>query len=242
MCNHYRAPRVEHIRALFGDRARSGPLASYSVAGVGPWQLAPFIRKGGLIVGQWGLIPWFAKTRRPSGRAERPISTNNCRVETAATAPAFKSAWARQQRCLIPALDYDEPNWSTGRNVWWRLSRADGEPWALAGLWSQWTDPASGEVVESFTMLTQNCDAHPILSLLHKPDPALPGHAQDKRAVVPIERANWDTWLEGTAEEALTLIRVPSGDLLVHGAAEPGAQVPLASAIACASERQQSLF
>ena len=36
--------------------------------------------------------------------------------------------WRRGQRCLIPASWYQEPNWETGRNIWWQLRRADGAP------------------------------------------------------------------------------------------------------------------
>ena len=112
----------------------------------------------------------------------------------------------------------------TGRNVWWRFARADGQPWALAGVWNAWTDPATRLEVLSYTMLTQNCDGHPLLGRMHKPDPTLPAHAQDKRAVVPIERADWDAWLHGTPEQALSLVRVPDPSLFAHGPAEATAQ------------------
>jgi putative SOS response-associated peptidase YedK len=111
--------------------------------------------------------------------------------------------------------------------VWWRFGRSDGQPWALAGLWAEWTDPASGEVVLSYTMLTQNCDAHPLLSRMHKPDPALPPHAQDKRSVVPIEREHWDQWLHGSSAQALELVRLPAVERFAHGPADPGQQVTL---------------
>jgi putative SOS response-associated peptidase YedK len=42
------------------------------------------------------------------------MSTNNCRSETVATAWSFRGPWARGQRCLTPALDYDEPYWGVG--------------------------------------------------------------------------------------------------------------------------------
>jgi putative SOS response-associated peptidase YedK len=68
------------------------------------------------------------------------------------------------QRCIIPATSYDEPYWGPlfepfAKTVWWRFARADGRPWGLAGIWHEWTDPATGEVVPNCTMLTQNCDA-----------------------------------------------------------------------------------
>jgi putative SOS response-associated peptidase YedK len=227
MCNRYRPVSVTVIRDLFGFTLLEEPQPLYATTGIGPYQAGPFIRAGSAAVGQWGLIPWFSPSRRPANRAGRPISTNNCRIETVATAPSFKGPWARGQRCLIPAVDYDEPYWGTGRNIWWRFGRGDGQAWALAGLWTEWTDPASGEVVLSYTMLTQNCDGHPLLGLMHKPDPALPADAQDKRTVIPIERPDWDTWLHGTPEEAMTLVRVPPATLFAHGAADPALQVPL---------------
>lgn len=226
MCNRYRPASVNYIRDVFGFTLIEEP-EPYATNGIGPLQQGPFVHAGGLQVGQWGLIPWFSQTRRPTGKSGQPISTNNCRVETMASAPAFMAPWARGQRCLIPALDYDEPNWTSGKNVWWRFARRDGAAWALAGLWSQWTDPASGAVVHSYTMLTQNCDGHPLLGLMHKLDPALPSDRQDKRAVVPIEPADWDRWLNGAMEDAMSLVRLPPADLFVHGAAEPDKQIDL---------------
>ena len=111
------------------------------------------------------------------------------------------------QRCLILADWYQEPNWETGKNIWWRLRRADGAPWALAGLWSEWTDPQTGELVPNFTMITCNCDGHPLLGRLHKPDPKLPPDQQDKRAVAHIDPMDWHTWLHGAQADALELVR-----------------------------------
>ena len=228
MCNRYRPASVTQVRDVFGfTLIKEREAETYNAGGIGPWQNGPFVRRDGLDIGQWGLIPWFSKTRRPTGKLGKPISTNNCRIETVATAPSFKGPWARGQRCLIPAVDYDEPYWGTGRNIWWRFARRDGQAWALAGLWTEWTDPASGEIVVSYTMLTQNCDAHPLLALMHKPDPALPPDAQDKRSVIPIERSDWDTWLNGTVEQAMALVKLPAPDLFLHGAADSAQQVPL---------------
>jgi putative SOS response-associated peptidase YedK len=66
----------------------------------------------------------------------------------------------RKKRCIIPAASFDEPNWETGKNVWWRFRRADGMPWGLDGLWDTWTDHETGLVWDSYTMLTMNADGH----------------------------------------------------------------------------------
>lgn len=88
--------------------------------------------------------------------------------------------WQRRQRCIIPAVSFDEPCWETG------------------------------EIVESYTMLTINADNHPIMSRMHKPDPKLPPDQQDKRSVVAIEEADVEARLLGTNEDAARLVAPPS--------------------------------
>jgi putative SOS response-associated peptidase YedK len=171
-----------------------------------------------LVVGQWGLVPWFAKTARLS------YATVNARFEEITAKPSYKESWTRGKRCIIPAVSFDEPCWETGRNVWWRFQRADGLPWGLAGLWNTWVDKASGEIVESYTMLTLNADAHPIMRRMHKPDPKLGPDQQDKRSVVAIELADTDRWLFGTEADARSLVRLPPAEEMEAGPAAPAAQ------------------
>lgn len=172
------------------------------------------------VIGTWGLVPWFSKTPRVD------YATFNARSEEVTTKASYKLPWSRGQRCLIPAESFDEPNWETKRNVWWRFTRADGDPWALAGLWNTWTDKATGEIVESYTMLTVNCDDHPLLNRMHKPDPKLRPDQQDKRAVVSVERADFDTWLRGTVDEARALLRPPALELISGEPQPPEPKMP----------------
>lgn len=190
-------------------------------ATAGPLQPAPIVTRSGAVVAQWGMIPPHSNSRIPTLPSGVRMSTNNARRERMATAPTYRDAWRKGQRCLIPADSYDEPFWGTGKNIWWRFWRADGEPWALAGLWSEWTDPISGEVIPNFTMITQNCDGHPLLGLMHKPDPKHPPNQQDKRTIVSLESPQWDQWLNGSNDQAESLIQVPSIELFKHGAADP---------------------
>jgi putative SOS response-associated peptidase YedK len=173
-----------------------------------PRSRGPFIRAARdatepereLVIGQWGLIPWFAKTPKLT------FSTVNARFEDLANKASFKDAWRFGKRCVIPALSFDEPNWESGKNVWWRFRRADGAPWGLAGLWNAWTDKGTGVVIESYTMLTINADAHPLMRRMHKPDPKLPADRQDKRSVVAIELDDVDQWLYAPTAEAVKLV------------------------------------
>lgn len=227
MCVRYRAPAEIREVELEWE-------ISYRNPGAGtrwwdevlfPNRLGPFIRRERnsfgyskeLVVGQWGLIPWFAK------EAKLKFPTSNARSEELAEKASYKHPWSRGQRCIIPAIDFDEPNWESGKNQWWRFKRADGRLWGLAGLWNTWIDPQTGEPHESYTMLTANADAHPLMSRMHKPDTKLPADQQDKRSVIPLAPEDYDQWLAGTLEEAQALLRVPPIEVFDARPVEAGA-------------------
>ena len=166
MCNLYGSTKEEGVRKVW----RPSNALTWGGGIVAPRKPGAFIRRARddagysreLVVGRWGLIPWFSKT------ADIKFSTNNARSEELASKASFKDPWARGQRCIIPADWFDEPNWESGRNVWWRFHRVDGAPWGLAGLWGSWTDRSTGEVIESYTLLTINADHHPVMRRMHK--------------------------------------------------------------------------
>jgi putative SOS response-associated peptidase YedK len=210
MCNRYAPPRPQDIDQRWRPRQA---VVDFPPGPVFPRSPAPFLRAARrpedgacaddapeLVVGLWGLVPWFAKSARLS------YATNNARFEELSAKASYRQPWARGQRCIIPAAWFDEPCWETGRNVWWRFRRADRQAWALAGLWNTWTDPLTGELVESCTMLTINADAHPLLRRMHKPDPALPSDGQDKRSVVVLRPEDEATWLRGSPAQAAAVV------------------------------------
>jgi putative SOS response-associated peptidase YedK len=242
MCNRYNPPEWRDIERFWEISRRSpnqwwthqpqGPM-------VAPLRAGPYVKAGGeLEIGQWGMIPPSSKTQRPMTSAGKPMSTNNARTETIQTAWTFKFPWKDGKRCLIPAASYDEPYWGPlfepfPKTIWWRFARADGHPWALAGLWNEWVDPESGEIVPNYAMLTMNCDSHPLLNKFHKPERdkagnILPADKHDKRSVISIEREDWDTWLHGTQEQAMALFKTPPAEVFAHGAADPAQSVKLA--------------
>jgi putative SOS response-associated peptidase YedK len=233
MCNLYTPPTPAVFSKYFGVELEDLAWGSY----VAPLKPGPYIKPGGRPeVGQWGMIAPGSKTASPFGQ------TNNARRETLATRKTYAAAWLGGQRCLIPAASFIEPFYPghdpKAKSISWRFTRADGEPWALAGIWSEWTDPVTGEVVPSFSMITQNCDGHPLLGLMHKPEvdkttkAVLPADKQDKRAVVPLERDRWDEWLHGSIDQAEGLIQVPALEIFQHGAADPAKNIPLPGAAA----------
>ncbi|VTU43295.1 MULTISPECIES: SOS response-associated peptidase family protein [unclassified Variovorax] len=220
MCNRY-TPATGRHPAFATMLAVSSDLLEPVRVTIGPRGQGRFLRPGPgsdavvEVEGQWGMIRPGSATRFELAEDGRPKMTNNARSETMARLPTFRDAWKNGQRCLIPVWGYDEPNWESGQNQWWQVSNPkETEPLALAGLWSEWTDPESGELVPNFTMPTVNVDGHPLLARFHRPDPRRPLDKQDKRAVVALPKSAWKTWLFGTNEEALAVLQVQPAEAL----------------------------
>jgi putative SOS response-associated peptidase YedK len=168
----------------------------------------------------WGLIPSWAKARNVGARMI------NARSETAAEKPAFRTA-LRRRRCIVPADGFYE--WgalSEGRagegekstRVPHFFRRPDGALLALAGLWEEWADPQTGELVESCTLLTTEANAavrpvhHRMPVLLARPDHGLwldPGETDAASVLGLLVPASPDE-LEGI--EVSTLVNNPGND------------------------------
>jgi putative SOS response-associated peptidase YedK len=220
MCTRYITPEALAIEQHWHVGARNPPLKW--AHDMFPSFQGPFIRAARdsteptreLVVGQWALIPWFAKERKLK------YPTCNARSEELSQKASYKHPWARGQRCVIPAACFFEPCWETGKHIPWGFTCSDGEPWGLAGLWNTWTDPTTGELVESYTMLTINADEHPLMNRMHRPDQKRPANMQDKRSVVPIDLVDIDTWLFAPQPDAEKLVKLAPVDCFV---AHPGA-------------------
>jgi putative SOS response-associated peptidase YedK len=160
-----------------------------------PGQLGPILvqsqRDGrrGIGLARFGLIAPWAKDSK-LGR-----HTYNARSETVATKPSFKQAWRAQQFAVVLVDHFFEPCYETQRAVRWQIRTTAGEPFGIAGLWQRWVDPQSAEIVVSFTMLTINAHAHPVMRRFHRP-------ADEKRTPVVLPASRFDAWLTATVESA----------------------------------------
>lgn len=165
------------------------------------------------VLARFGLIPAWARDAT-FGR-----HTYNARSETAASKPSFRQAW-RERRYALATMDhFFEPRWDDaahgGKSVRWRIARADGQPFAAASLWERWTDPASGEIVTSFSMLTVNADEHPLMNRFHRP-------GEEKRMLVIVPMAQYAEWLQASpATAARMMCPLPADELVAEPAPLP---------------------
>ena len=115
---------------------------------------------------RWGLVPHWAKDPSIGNRMI------NARVETAAEKPSFRAAF-RQRRCIVFADGFYEWRKEGSVKTPYFISLRSGEPFAFAGLWEAWTDRATGESLQTATLLTRQANA--FLSGLHDRMPVILG-------------------------------------------------------------------
>ena len=142
---------------------------------------------------KFGLIPAWAKDNKIARH------TYNARSETASQKPSFRSAWRNRQFGLVLCENFFEPNYESGRAVRWKIERADQQPFGIACLWDRWTDPSSGELIVSFSMLTVNADEHTVMNQFHKP-------GDEKRTPVIISPEYHGDWLGADLADAAALM------------------------------------
>lgn len=165
------------------------------------------------LLGSFGFIPAWSKDAKIARR------TYNARSETVAEKPSFRDAWRRAQHCIIPLEAFFEPDWRSGKAVPTRISLASGEPMGVAGLWARWRDEKgemgpAGEWVHSYTMLTVNADAHPLMKHLHRPE-------DEKRMIVILPPERFDDWLQAWPGESADFLQLLPADLLAARQAAP---------------------
>lgn len=131
---------------------------------------------------KFGLIPAWAKDDKISRH------TYNARSETVAEKPSYRTAWRKRQFGLVLVENFFEPRYESGRAVRWKIGLASGDPFGIACLWDRWTDPITGELVVSFSMLTVNADEHPVMNQFHQ-------QGDEKRTPVIIAPELHKAWL-----------------------------------------------
>ncbi len=142
---------------------------------------------------RFGLIPAWAQDEKIARH------TYNARSETAAEKPSYRTPWKLRQWGLVLVDNFYEPSYATGKAVRWKIELASGEPFGIACLWDRWAHPATGEGVVSFSMLTVNADAHPVMRQFHKP-------GDEKRTPVIIAPELHAAWLSADPAKAAELM------------------------------------
>jgi putative SOS response-associated peptidase YedK len=172
----------------------------------------------------FGLIPSWAKSIKidrhtfnvnsesmtANHRPNLHHETYNAKSETVNSKPSFRVAWNRKHFAIVVIDSFMQPNYETGSAVRWKIHKQDNSPFALACLWERWSDVDIGEDIISFSILTRDASAHPLLHRFHKLGDA-------KRMPIIIPDAYLHTWLEAGINKANEIIALdPPLDLIAE--------------------------
>jgi putative SOS response-associated peptidase YedK len=184
MCGRFvSATPPDQVAAYFGTEAPEALLEpSYNVAPTN--DVYAVLADGSarhLDAFHWGLVPLWAKDPKIGSKMI------NARAETLAEKNAYKAAFKRR-RCLIPADGFYE--WKKdpaappkAKKQPYFIHRADGEPYAFAGLWEVWRGPEKDqEPLRSCTIITTA--PNDVMASIH-----------DRMPVI-LPASAWDAWLD----------------------------------------------
>ena len=176
MCGRYSltGPNPAQLRERFGLGDELPIRARYNVAPtdevVTVTTSEDGIPRGDLL--RWGLVPHWAKDPRTG------FKMINARAETVAEKPAYRDPLATR-RCLIVAdgfYEWQKREDAAGKQAF-RITRADREPFAFAGLWAVWHGETEDQVLRTCTIITTRANGR--LSPIHDRMPVvLPREAE----------------------------------------------------------------
>lgn len=114
------------------------------------------------IFAQWGLIPHWSKSEIDAKKFWN--NTLNARSETIFEKPSFRDS-AKSKRCLIYVDGFFEHHHLGGKKYPFFIQRKDREMICVGGLWSEWVNKETGELHNTFSILTTN--GNEALSIIH---------------------------------------------------------------------------
>lgn len=146
---------------------------------------------------QFSLVPRWSKEPRVK------FATHNARLETVDEKPTFKDAFVKRH-CVVPMNGFVEPIYTgelAGNMV--EFSPPPSHMLFAAAIWEEWISKSSGEIIQSFSVLT------------HDPLPFVAQTGHD-RSPIFLDAQQMDLWL-GTEGETPTRLK----QILLENRAQP---------------------
>ena len=206
MCSQFEnlvsiAKLAKYTNSLFDDQVASLSWEPH----VYPFANAPVVTRyeqhNSIRLMSYSLVPSWSKTLKPkfttyNARLDRPGQGDS--LELIYQAPTWRTPFSKQ-RCIVPLTGFFEScreGTHSGNIV--KFTPGTHEDLLLAaGVWDKWTDHATGEIIFSFAILTDNPSEF-VLSVGHDRQPVF------------LNLANADTWLNTEAlrsAEAYTFLK-----------------------------------
>ena len=117
---------------------------------------------------QWGLIPnWFSGAN-PINIASKTL---NARIETLTEKASFQRL-VSTQRCIVPSSGFFEFQHKGLEKIPYFIYPIDTSLFSMAGLYDEWLNRETGEIIQSFTIITTI--ANPLMEDIHNHKKRMP--------------------------------------------------------------------
>ena len=147
------------------------------------------------IIASWGLVPHWVKDNVQ--RKKIWNNTLNARGETIFEKPSFRDS-AKNKRCLIYVDGFYEHHHFKGKTYPFYIKQKNREPIILGGLWSEWVDIETGEILNTFSIVTTKGNS--LLAKIHN-NPKLAG----PRMPLIFDEEIAKSWLEVDLKNSLDI-------------------------------------
>src|SRR5665213_3139481 len=147
-----------------------------------PTQLAPAlsVHDGKLCfrLMRWGLVPAWAKTIKDADK----YTLINAKAEEIAEKRSYKAAF-QKRRCIVPVTGFFEWKRSGPKKVPFAIQSKDENIMSLAGVWEHWVSKETGEIVDSFSLITTS--ANSFMAKIHDRMPVILDPKDEERWLDP---------------------------------------------------------
>ena len=117
----------------------------------------------------WGIIPAWVKDLETANNVK--INTLNAKAETIFEKASFKHS-IKNKRCLILCSGFFEWQKIKGKKYPYYISLKDDEVFVFGGIWSTWTDKLTGEIFNTYSIIT--VEANNFVEKIHNTKKRMP--------------------------------------------------------------------
>ena len=136
---------------------------------------------------KWGLIPNWIKTEEEAAKVRK--MTLNARSETVFNLPSFRIPILKN-RCLISSTGYFEFHHAGKDAIPYYIFLKDEEIFSLGGIYELWKNPATNEIIQTFSVLT--VPANELCTAIHN------SGKNPFRMPLIISKENEEQWLDNS--------------------------------------------
>jgi len=155
------------------------------------------IKESGMELNQWGLIPNNGMVKDRVAADEFRKLTLNAKGETIFEKPSYRDNII-SHRCLLPVSGFYEWRAYESRKYPYYIQPEQGNGFLLGSVYDSWTDTATGEISNTFSIVTTK--ANPLMQMIHNIKKRMP-------LILTMEDAH--TWMKPSLspDEIKTLIK-----------------------------------